>query len=84
MAQLHVFNDTEKLGEIQKVEKLAKYNDKYLFSHKVMMGNSLIIVISLAISLNYLSQDVNCRLGVGVKDNLANKEMSSLVRGKGR
>ena len=47
MAQLHVFNDTEKLGEIQKMEKLAKYNDKHLFNHKVMMDNSLIIVISL-------------------------------------
>ena len=40
------------------------------------MGNSLIIVISLTISLNY----VNCRLGVGVKDNLASEEMSSLMR----
>ncbi|MPC21151.1 Protein GPR107 [Portunus trituberculatus] len=32
MAQLHVFNDTAKLWEIQKVEELAKFNDKYLFN----------------------------------------------------
>ncbi|KAG0724707.1 Protein GPR107 [Chionoecetes opilio] len=35
MSQLHVFNDTEKLGEIQKKEALAKFNDKYLFNQKV-------------------------------------------------
>ncbi|XP_045115602.1 protein GPR107-like [Portunus trituberculatus] len=35
MAQLHVFNDTAKLWEIQKVEELAKFNDKYLFNKNI-------------------------------------------------
>ncbi|XP_050691342.1 protein GPR107-like [Eriocheir sinensis] len=35
MAQLHVLNSTENLGEMEKVEELAKFKDKYLFNKKV-------------------------------------------------
>lgn len=35
MAQLHVLNGTEKLGEMEKVEELAKLKDNYLFSKNV-------------------------------------------------
>lgn len=47
MAQLLVLNGTEKLGDMENVEGLAKFKDNYLFNKNAKNGVMMVIVCCL-------------------------------------